>query len=274
MLLHPVPELKIMQFEGPLDLLYHLIEKNDIDIYDIPIAEITDQYMIFLDDMQSMDMEVASDFLVMAATLVHIKSRMLLPDRRSASAEIEEDPREELVIRLLLYRRCKMLAQDLRELSRKNDGAMLRMPSSPAFLGISVAIPPQEFDPNAFSASVSVVCERDEIRFADLSAKITHILKRDKFSVRDKMKLVWQRIISSGEVFFHEIFPKTDTASIDRVVGFLAVLELLRGNQISAEQDHPFDVIMLSRKKDGDRDKQKLFSDQSSLNLEENKVYD
>ena len=84
------------------------------------------------------------------------------------------------------------------------------------------------------------------MRFADLSAKMTHILRRDKVSVREKMKLVWQKLISHGKLFFHEIFPAHETSKIEKVVGFLAVLELLRGNQISAEQERPFDVILLS----------------------------
>lgn len=248
--LHPVPELKIRQFEGPLDLLFHLIEKNDIDIYDIPIAEITDQYMVFLKDMDTLDMEVASEFLVMAATLIHIKSRMLLPDKKAMLATDEDDPREELVIRLLQYRRCKMLALDLRTRYKKYANCICRLPSTPASLNISIVHPPQEFDPECFEKSVSVVCARNEMRFADLSSKITHILKRDKVSVRDKMKLVWQKLVSNGKIFFHEIFPAQGTTKIEKVVGFLAVLELLRGNQISAVQDHPFDVILLSQIKD------------------------
>jgi segregation and condensation protein A len=245
-----VPDLKISMFEGPLDLLFHLIEKNDIDIYDIPIAEITDQYMVFLKDMDALDMEFASEFLVMAATLIHVKSRMLLPDRKAMLAMEEEDPREELVIRLLQYRRCKMLAQDLRERYKVYSNAYYRLPSTPFSLDIEVQIPPQEFDPEGFARAISSVNTRNAIRFADLSAKITHILKRDKVSVRDKMKLVWQKLIANGKMFFHEIFPTQSTSKIEKVVGFLAVLELLRGNQISAEQDRPFDVILLAEIKE------------------------
>jgi len=243
--LHTLPDLKISMFEGPLDLLFHLIEKNDIDIYDIPIAEITDQYMVFLKDMDTLDMEVASEFLVMAATLIHVKSRMLLPDRK-AMLLTEEDPLEELVIRLLQYRRCKMLAQDLRDRYKIYSNAFYRLPSTPISLDISVQYPPQEFDSESFSKAITAVNTRNAMRFADLSAKMTHILRRDKVSVREKMKLVWQKLISHGKLFFHEIFPAHETSKIEKVVGFLAVLELLRGNQISAEQERPFDVILLS----------------------------
>ncbi|NTV91127.1 MAG: segregation/condensation protein A, partial [Clostridiales bacterium] len=99
--------IRIQNFEGPFDLLFHLIEENKVNIYDIPINIITDQYMEYLFAMQELDMEVASEFLLMASTLLHIKSRMLLPQKKEASPEDEIDPREELVMRLLEYRKYK-----------------------------------------------------------------------------------------------------------------------------------------------------------------------
>lgn len=243
------PELKIREFQGPLDLLFHLIEKNDIDIYDIPITEITDQYMAYLSEMSRLDMEVASDFLVMAATLIHIKSRMLLPGKIAQSnADEGNDPREELVIRLLHYRRCKVMASDLRKRFENFSDTYIRLPSTPRMLDIKVEAPPQEFDPNQFSEAVRQVALRNEVRFADLASKITHILKRDKISVREKMKTIWASIMSRGKCFFHELFPSSEVDKSERVVGFLAVLELLRGNKISATQDKPFDVILIERK--------------------------
>ena len=100
------PEIKLRQFEGPLDLLLHLIEKNDVDIYDIPISTITSQYMDYIESMKEFDMEIASDFLVMGATLVSIKSRMMLPGMQAALGNGDDviDPREELVISLMRYR--------------------------------------------------------------------------------------------------------------------------------------------------------------------------
>ncbi len=255
------PDLKIRQFEGPLDLLFHLIEKNDIDIYDIPIAEITDQYMTFLGDMKTLDMDIASDFLVMAATLVHIKSRMLLPGRKAVmSADDEEDPREELVIRLLQYRRCKVLASDLRERYKIYSNCMFKLPSTPGSQMISVSPAPAEFEPECLNRAISSVCTRNAIRFADLSSKITHILRRDKISIRDKMKTVWQKLLEKGKMFFHEMFPATETSKMEKVVGFLAVLELLRSNQISADQDRPFDVILLSQKAEHTRKESRMYS--------------
>lgn len=247
---HVKPELKIRQFEGPLDLLFHLIEKNDVDIYDIPISEITEQYMAFLDKMQSLDMEVASEFLVMAATLVHIKSRMMLPGRRGDDESGEEDPREELVISLLKYKRCKMLAGELRRRHDIYTDCTYRLPSTASDLDIKITLPPQEFDPEEFRLATENVAKRNEMRFADLSSKITHILKRDKLSVREKMKSVWLTVTKRGRLFFHELFGKKEKVDkMDRIVSFLAVLELLRSNQISAEQKKPFDVILIEEKR-------------------------
>ncbi len=248
-----IPELKIKNFEGPLDLLFHLIEKNDIDIYDIPISSITEQYLAFLEDMKSLDMEVASEFLVMAATLVHIKSRMMLPDRRLDSTEEGEDPREELVISLLRYKRCKLLATQIKERHASYKNCFYRLPSTAKSLGIEIVSPPQEFEKELFDKSVEEVCQRNSVRFTDISTKITHILRRDKMSVKERMTKVWNKITSKGKMFFHELFErdknKEEPEKIDKIVSFLAVLELLRSNKINAEQKKPFDVIMLEEKR-------------------------
>ncbi|MDD3959034.1 MAG: segregation/condensation protein A [Clostridiaceae bacterium] len=270
---HRFPDLKIDRFEGPLDLLFHLIEKNDIDIYDIPIAEITDQYMSYLHGMSAPDMEAASEFLVMAATLIHIKTKMMLPGiRAGAAVEDGEDPREELVIRLLQYRRCKILAQDLRERYAYHSDSILRLPSLPKTLGITVQSVPQEFDPDCFNRSIMAVCSRNEIRFADISSKITHLLKREKVSIRDKMRIVWQRLTEKGRAFFHEIFPATETTPTEKVAGFLAVLELLRSNRISAEQERPYDVILLSKKEDRSRKDSRMYMKQPHRIQKENQA--
>ena len=240
------PNLKIRHFEGPLDLLFHLIEKNDIDIYDIPISEITNQYMEFLSEMEKMDMEVASEFIVMGATLVHIKSRMMLPGRYMADEDQGDDPREELVISLLRYKRCKLLAGELKNRHEVYSDCYYKVPSTAKSLDVDIIYPPQEFEPDEFEAAVENLCRRNEIRFADISSKITHILRRDRLSVKERMKSVLLTITRRGRLFFHELFEgKKEPEKIDRIVGFLAVLELLRGNRIKASQKKPFDVILI-----------------------------
>lgn len=246
------PSLKIREFEGPLDLLFHLIEKNDIDIYDIPIAQITEQYVNYLGDMKQLDMEVASEFLVMAATLIHIKSRMMLPGRNSVEQE-GDDPREELVISLLRYKRCKLLSGELKKRHEIYRDCYYRIPSTAKDMEVEIVYPPQEFVASEFDVAVENICKRNEIRFADISTKITHILKRDQLSVKERMKSVWLSITKRGKMFFHELFGKEEPEKMDKIVGFLAVLELLRGNKIKAEQKKPFDVILLEEKGIGDK---------------------
>ena len=241
-------EFKINDFEGPLDLLFHLIEKNDIDIYDIPIAQITDQYMSAIADMKSLDMDVASSFLVMAATLIHIKSRMLLPGKKSALLDgDEEDPREELVVRLLQYRRCKLVAGELKERYSVYANSSIRLPTAPKSLGIYAELPVQLFKKTHFYDAMSAVCVRNELRFADIGVRISHILKRDKSSVREKMKSLWSAVVNKTKVFFHELFSTEESTKLEKITGFLAVLELLRGNRIMAYQKKPFDVILLEK---------------------------
>lgn len=242
------PNIHIREFEGPLDLLYSLIVKNDIDIFDIPIAEITEVYIDYLNKMKSLDMEIASEFIVMAATLIHIKSRIMLPSRNDLNSDTEEDPREELVISLLRYRRCKMLASELKRRNEFYRDCMLRIPSTAKEMDVKVVYPPQEFVPEEFEKAIDNVCKRNEIRFADISTKITHILKRDKFDVKQRMKSLWLKISGRGKMFFHELFDGKKADRIDKIVSFLAVLELLRNNRIDVTQKKPFDVMMIEQK--------------------------
>lgn len=244
------PEIKLRQFEGPLDLLLHLIEKNDVDIYDIPISTITAQYMDYIESMKEFDMELASDFLVMGATLVSIKSRMMLPGMQAAlgSGENAADPREELVISLMRYKRCRVFASDLKERREKYDGARFRYASTAKQLGITIAPAEQAFSVDEFNDAVVTINERNEMRFTDITAKIKHILRKDKLSVKERIKSIWRSITGKGKILLSSLFTKK-TEKMDKVVSFLAVLELVRDNKITAEQDRNFGEISIEEKK-------------------------
>ncbi|MDD3502573.1 MAG: segregation/condensation protein A [Eubacteriales bacterium] len=239
------PVLTLEPFEGPLDLLCHLIEKNKIDIYDIPIDRITDQYLEYLEKMQAIDMEVTSEFLLMAATLLHIKSRMLLPNKRALLAEEGDDPREDLVLKLLAYRRCKTIASDLKDRYELYSGCISKPPESPSSLGIDTVTGNTPVHRDLFFAAIRHLAKQNEIRFADISGRVSHILKREKVSLRDKMLQILQRAIDKTRVFFHEIFPAGRSSRTEQVTGFLAVLELLKQNRIIVKQDRPFDAMMI-----------------------------
>ena len=244
------PEIKLRQFEGPLDLLLHLIEKNDVDIYDIPISTITSQYMDYIESMKEFDMELASDFLVMGATLVSIKSRMMLPGMQAAlgSGEDVVDPREELVISLMRYKRCRIFASDLKERRDKFDGARFRYASTAKSLGITIAPAEQAFSIEEFNEAVAIINERNDSRFTDITAKIKHILRKDKMSVKERIKSIWRSITGKGKILFSSLFGKK-AEKMDKVVSFLAVLELVRDNKINVEQDRNFGEISIEEKK-------------------------
>lgn len=244
------PEIRIHHFEGPLDLLCHLIEKNDIDIYDIPISEITSQYMDYLSAMKSLDMDVASEFLLMGATLVHIKSRMMLPGKKSDGTNgAEEDPREELVISLMRYKRCRVFANELRERRAKYEGARFRARMTAKELGIDTKKISSDFEKDEFEKAIDEINNRNELRFNDISAKIKHILRRDKISVKERMKSLWLTITKKGKLFFSELFKGKKVEKIDRIVSFLAILELVRNNDITAEQKGSFEDILIEEKR-------------------------
>lgn len=244
------PEIRIRHFEGPLDLLCHLIEKNDIDIYDIPISEITAQYMDYLSAMKSLDMDVASEFLLMGATLVHIKSRMMLPGKKSEGSEGgEEDPREELVISLMRYKRCRVFANELRERRAKYDGARFRTRATAKELGIDTKKISSDFDREEFESAIAEINNRNQLRFNDISEKVKHILRRDKMSVRERMKSLWLTITKKGKLFFSELFKGKKPEKMERIVSFLAILELVRNNDITAEQKGSFEDILIEEKR-------------------------
>ncbi len=241
------PQIRTEAFEGPLDLLCYLIEKNRINIYDIPIAEITDQYVDHIARMDILDMEMATGFLVMASTLLTIKSRMLLPGKAAADGAEGADPREELVIRLLEYRRCKSLADELRTRYAVYESCAYRLPESPENLGVDLLQADEIFSADFFFTACRAVADRNRIRFYDVSNRLMHILRRDRISLKEKMKMIWDRVVSRAVLFFNEIFPADRTSRSERVVGFLALLELLRSDRIRAAQDTPFDVIRIEK---------------------------
>ena len=249
------PDIKTEFFEGPLDLLCYLIEKNKINIYDIPIITITDQYIDYMSKIQDIDLEATSSFLVMASTLLHIKSRMLLPSQKASLNDDEVDPREELVIKLLEYRRCKALATDLKQKHEIYKECMYKLPETPQSLGVTAYTQQNDFCIDDFYAACRAVAERNRSRFNDVTNRIMHILRREKISLKEKMKLIWNRVLDKSKVFFNEIFPGTTTSKAERVVGFLALLELLKLNRICVKQLKPFDVILIETNKKTAKDK-------------------
>ncbi|MDI9498380.1 MAG: segregation/condensation protein A [Bacillota bacterium] len=242
------PEIRAGSFSGPLDLLLHLIERDRIDIHDIPIARITDQYLEILARDTELDMELASEFLVMAATLLQIKSRLLLPGRREEGEEGEADPREDLVLRLLAYRRARLLAGVLRERHERYRGCRLRLPATARSLGIpleAAELPQPRLSPERFERAARRLAERNQIRYASLRERLEQVLRRERVSLTGAIRSVWMRLKRQARLLFDEIWPRRASRT-ERVTGFLAILELLRLNRIHAEQAVALGPIQLS----------------------------
>ncbi|HHT24331.1 MAG TPA: segregation/condensation protein A [Clostridiaceae bacterium] len=240
--------IQIAEYESPLDLIYRLIEVNQVDIYNIPIADITEQYISVLEhnSLTELDMELASEFLVMATTLMQIKSGMLLPDVKSDLINEDfSDPREELVLRLLAYRRNKQLALELEKNYSVNQGSYLKMASSTISLGLSIEIVEDKISSEKFVQAVESLTRRNKLRFGDQNKKIRQLLRREKFSVKDKMLEIVKKVFLKSRMFFNELFPVAKTSKAERVSGFLAILELIRQDKLKVKQSGPFAVMMI-----------------------------
>lgn len=237
-------------FEGPLSLLLHLIEKNKMDIYDIKITEITEQYLSYLANWRQNKVEIAAEFLVMASTLLQVKSSLLLP--RSTQEEADDDPRTDLVMQLVAYKRCKLLASDLIQRQSRYGGCLVRRPTSPTDLGIKLAkLPSPPLSMDKFMQACNKLVAKNAYRFQDIRKRVEYLLRQDKVPIKQKIKNFLNRIKASRRLFFFELVP-FNAGKSELVAGFLAILELLRMNQILVTQKKSFDVILLEENPQAD----------------------
>lgn len=223
-------EVFLDAFAGPLDLLLYLIRKQNFDILNIPIAAITHQYMEYVDLMKDMKLELAAEYLVMAAMLAEIKSRMLLP--RSEDAPEEEDPRAELVRRLQEYERFKIVAEQIEELPRLGRDTF----------GGSADVPKVTFAPSAPDIDLSELLGAflDILKRSELLA--THKVEREALSVRERMSSLLELVHSRRFISFYDCFLISE-GRLGVVVSFIAMLELLRLGAIDIVQSEPFGPI-------------------------------
>ncbi|MBD7936011.1 MULTISPECIES: segregation/condensation protein A [Cytobacillus] len=234
--------VKINAFEGPLDLLLHLINRLEIDIYDIPVAEITEQYLIYIHTMQELELDIASEYLVMAATLLAIKSQMLLPKHEEDNydedidMEMEEDPRDELVERLIEYRRFKEAAEDLKELEQERSLLYTKAPS----------------DLSDMAKEMKMEKTQVDVSLYDMLGALQKLLRRKKWKEPLATKVARQEIPierridevirtlrkSNGRKNFNDLFTAHSREEV--VVTFLAVLELMKRQAVLVTQDNNF----------------------------------
>ncbi len=239
--------IKIQNFEGPFDLLFHLIEKNQVSIYDIPVNEITDQYMEYLFAMKEMNLEIASEFLVMAATLLHIKSKMLLPDKKDKQEE-EVDPREELILKLVEYKKYKEFSQVLRQREAEWEKVCYKLPELIEFAREDETL---DLSPEELLRVYSELVEKNKRRFNTNVGKITtHILQHEKVSIKSKMREIIRTLFNKTFCVFSDIFTLKKKSRTEVVTGFMAVLELAKLKKVNLEQKGQFTDIYIHKAAD------------------------
>lgn len=242
--------VKLQVFEGPLDLLLHLIEKNKIDIYDIPIVEITDQYMEYVNAMEKEDMNIVSEFLVMAATLVDIKCRMLLPAEPDEEGN-EIDPRAELVQKLIEYKTYKYMSYELRDMQLYAGKSLYKQPTIPE--EVSGYIQPVDMDKLLDGLTLGrlndifvAVMKRRSDKIDPVRSKFGKI-EMEEVSLPDKIDYVRHYIGKRKKTSFKEVLERQES-KMDVIVTFLAILELIKTGAINVVQERTFDDITILAK--------------------------
>ena len=244
-------EVKLQVFEGPLDLLMHLIDKNKIDIYDIPIVTITEQYMDYINAMQRDDMEVTSEFLVMAATLIDIKCKMLLPKEVNEDGE-EEDPRAELVEKLLEYKMYKFMADELKDRQQEADLQWYRTRNIPKEVREYEA--PIDFSDLIGDATLSKLnsifqelLKRQEDKVDPIRSRFGNI-EKEEIDMDAKTLYIRAYIREHQRFSFRQLLEKQHSKT-EIIVTFLVMLEEMKLGEIEIEQDETFGDIMITSRK-------------------------
>lgn len=226
-------KVRLEIFEGPLDLLLYLIKKNHINIYDIPISLIVEQYKEFINLMKILDVNIAADYLVMLAELLKIKSKTLLPHQNQESEEEEEDPRKDLVKKLLEYEKFREAANFLRE----KESTYLSLYRN------SFDFPKEVY----LEVSVFDLIEAFKSTFKEVPRELFFEIVKDEFTIEEKMHDLLHLFVEKKIITFEELFSKARN-KLEIIVIFLALLELIRLREIVAFQKEPFGPIFISRR--------------------------
>lgn len=234
--------IKVPAFEGPLDLLLHLIRENKIDIYDIPIAVITRQYLEYIELMKELNLEIASEFIVMAATLIYIKSRLLLPVEEGVETAEEEDPRANLVNRLLEYQAFKEVSQKMREREEFWANIFSREPAQE-----DKAL---EREVKLFDLSIFDMLSALKKLLSKAPAE-TLLITREMLTLKDKVRLVLERLNKASSIKFDDLFTD-DRSKIQIIITFLAILEVIRLGIAKAYQEGLGSVIWILKQDTND----------------------
>jgi segregation and condensation protein A len=228
---------KLEMFEGPLDLLLHLIKKNELDIMNIPIALITEQYLDYLKLMKVLNLDIAGDYLLMASTLLHIKSRMLLPSSSEEEEEEGEDPRSELMRRLLEYQKFKEAALDLERRPRLDRDVFIRLTSIDT---------EEREEEERVEVSLFELLEAFRQVLEKVKAETFHEVMLEPITIEEKIEEILSLLQrEKRSMAFHRLFPEQSSQRVI-IVTFLAILELVKSKLVRLFQPAPFETIRIS----------------------------
>lgn len=242
-------EVKLEVFEGPLDLLLHLIDKNKVNIYDIPIVLITDQYLEYIEGMERSDLNLVSEFLVMAAMLLDIKSKMLLPKDPDIEENENTDPRQDLIEKLLEYKMYKYMSLELKDRQMDAEYNMYKQPTIPK--EVMDYVPP--VDPKELMADVTLqrlreifneVLKRQEDKVDPIRSKFGKIEKED-VNMEEKVEFVRSYISTHKTFLFRQLLLESHS-KMQVIVTFLVILEMIKGGKISVVQENRTDDILIN----------------------------
>lgn len=236
--------IKIENFEGPLDLLCHLIDANKMDIYDVNINEITDQYLAYINKMEELDLEVTSEFLIMASNLLYIKSRKLLPRQESDEEMMTE---EQLIERIIEYKQYKEITLKFKDLFQ--NGSKVFYKNVPE----KIELPKQVIDVTMKYAILAAIYEkivsRNKEKVNKNAKNIEKIAVIDNYTVGDTVKTMFRELVRNRKFTFNKLFSKKNCAPQEVVTAFSGLLEMSRRNKVTTEQEELFGDIEVMKKK-------------------------
>lgn len=235
--------IKLENFEGPLDLLCHLIDKNKMNIYDIKLSQITDQYIEYINKMEKMNLEVTSEFLIMASTLLYIKSKNLLPNEVDDEKELTE---EELLQRIIEYKKYKEISKKIREFFEENSRRFYKLQEE-------IELPKQklekEYTKNEIVDLYSYIIEKNKNRLNQNAKNIEKIAITDTYTVGSKVKEMFRELLKKPKFIFNKLYKVSENNKQEVVTAFTGLLELSRRSKVMTSQEELFGDIVVEKVK-------------------------
>ena len=242
------PEYKFVleNFEGPLDLLLHLISKNKMDIFDISLSKLTDEYVNYINELNEKNIEIASEFIVMASTLLDIKARKLLPQLEPKEDEEEALTEEDIINQIIEYKKYKEISKIILKLYEESFGSFSK-PMEKIKFSKKISYSGQNFDKNEIFSLYKEILNRNRNKFNKKSEEINKIALYEKVTVRDKVKQIVNYLNSNDQMIFNEVFNPEICNNIEVVTAFLGALELSKLKQVNIEQNYLFSNINITK---------------------------